>query len=86
MKSYSYAMTPFILAEHPELTAGQAIDWSKELMEGHKMDLFILELTFIGWEILAGLTWNLGHLALNPYQNAARAAFYRQLLAERHHP
>lgn len=79
MKSYSYAMTPFILAEHPELTAGQAIDWSQELMEGHKMDLFILELTFMGWGILAGLTWNLGHLALNPYQNAARAAFYRQL-------
>lgn len=79
IKSYSYAMTPFILAEHPELTAGQAIDWSQELMEGHKMDLFILELTFMGWGILAGLTWNLGHLALNPYQNAARAAFYRQL-------
>lgn len=86
IKSYSYAMTPFILAEHPHLTAGQAIDWSQELMEGHKMDLFILELTFMGWGILAGLTWNLGHLVLNPYQNAARAAFYRQLLAEHHHP
>lgn len=85
MKSYSYAMTPFILADQPHLTASQAIDWSKELMEGHKMDLFILDLTFIGWEILASLTWNLGHLALNPYHNAARAAFYRQLLTQNRH-
>lgn len=83
MKSYSYAMTPFILAEHPDLTATQAIEWSEELMEGHKMDLFILDLTFIGWDILAGMLWNLGHLVLNPYRNAAHAAFYRQLLEER---
>lgn len=83
MKSYSYAMTPFILADHPDLTATQAIEWSEELMTGHKMDLFILDLTFIGWEILAGLSWNLGHLVLNPYKNAAHAAFYRQLLEER---
>ena len=83
MKNYSYAMTPFILAQHPELTATQAIDWSQELMEGHKMDLFILDLTFIGWGILAGILWNLGHLALNPYRNASHAAFYRQLLEER---
>lgn len=83
MKNYSYAMAPFILAEHPELTATQAIDWSQELMEGHKMDLFILDLTFIGWGILAGILWNLGHLALNPYRNASHAAFYRQLLEER---
>lgn len=83
MKSYSYAMTPFILAEHPDLTATQAIEWSEELMEGHKMDLFILDLTFIGWDIMAGMLWNLGHLVLNPYKNAAHAAFYRQLLEER---
>jgi len=83
VKSYSYAMTPFILADHPELTAGQAIDRSKELMEGHKMDLFILELTFIGWDFLASIAMNLGNLMLNPYKNAARAAFYRQLLSEK---
>lgn len=83
MKHYSYAMTPFILAEHPELTATQAIDWSQELMDGHKMDLFILDLTFIGWGILAGMLWNLGYLALNPYKNASHAAFYRLLLEER---
>lgn len=82
IKSLSYAMTPFIMADHPELTASQAIEASKEMMEGHKMDLFILELTFFGWDLLCALTLNLGYIALNPYENAAYAAFYRQLLSE----
>lgn len=75
----SYAMTPFILEEHPELTASEAIRRSKELMCGHKTDLFILELTFIGWSLLCILTLNLGHIALNPYKNAAYAVFYREI-------
>lgn len=85
IKDYGYAMTPFILAEHPNLTASQAISLSEDMMDGHKTDLFILELTFIGWSLLAVLTMNLGHLFLNPYKNAARAAFYRQLQAEKHY-
>ena len=75
----SYAMTPFILEEHPELTANEAIRRSKELMRGHKTDLFILELTFIGWSLLCILTLNLCHIALNPYKNAAYAVFYREI-------
>lgn len=79
MAHYSYAMTPYILAENPSLTAGEAIAASKEMMDGHKADLFWLELSFIGWDILAGLTLNIGYLWLNPYRKAAEAAFYRQL-------
>ncbi len=82
VKSYAYAMTPFIMAEHPNLTASQAIDLSIQMMDGHKTDLFILDLTFLGWSILASLPFNLGHLVLNPYKNAAYAAFYRQLQVE----
>ncbi len=82
VKSYSYSMTTFILAEHPELTASEAINRSKLMMEGHKMDLFILDLTFIGWIFLAALPASLGFVLLNPYTNAAHAAFYRQLQAE----
>ena len=82
VKNYSYAMTPFILAEHPELTASRAIELSTQMMDGHKAELFYLDLSFIGWNILAALSLNLGHIALNPYRNAARAAFYRQLQAE----
>ena len=82
IKGYAYAMTPFLLAEHPELTASRAIELSEQLMDGHKAELFFLELSFIGWDLLAVLTMNLGHLFLNPYKNAAHAAFYRQLQAE----
>ena len=75
-------MTPYILAEHPDLTASEAIARSKQLMDGHKMDLFVLYLTFIGWDLLAALTLNLGNLALNPYKNAAITVFYRDITGQ----
>lgn len=79
VKGLSYAMTPFILEEHPEMTASEAIKASMKLMDGHKRDLFILGLTFIGWQLLACLTAGIGFLFLNPYMNAAYAAFYRDI-------
>ena len=79
IKSLSYSMTPFIMAEHPELTPSEAISYSQELMDGHKGDLFFLDLTFIGWDLLNALTLGIGGLFLNPYKNAAHAAFYRDL-------
>ena len=82
IKGLSYAMTPFILEDHPELTASQAIRRSMELMDGHKGELFLLELTFIGWELLNILTLGIGSLWLNPYKNAACAVFYRELTAK----
>ena len=83
VKSYAYAMTPFIMAENPEMSASDAITASRELMDGHKGDLFILDLSFIGWGILAAATCNIGYLALNPYRNAAYAAFYKDLTAHK---
>lgn len=85
VKAYSYAMTPYIMAENPDMSAQDAIRASMQLMDGHKGKLFWLRLTFIGWDILAALTLNLGHLALNPYKNAAEAAFYRELISDRSH-
>jgi len=79
VKTYSYAMTPYILADHPEMTANEAITASRQLMDGHKGELFWLRLTFIGWGILCVFTLGIGSLFLNPYVNAAEAAFYRQL-------
>ena len=79
IKSFSYAMTPFILADDPNLTANQAITRSRELMDGHKWQLFVLSLTFIGWEILGALCFGIGLLWVTPYKNAAYAAFYRQI-------
>ena len=55
IKTFAYAMTPYILAEHPEMTANQAIGESIALMDGHKWRLFKLHLSFIGWGILVAL-------------------------------
>lgn len=77
--SYRYAMTRFILAENPELTAGEAIDRSKELMDGNKWRLFCLSLSFIGWGILCIFTLGIGNLWLTPYIQASFAAFYRDI-------
>lgn len=77
--SYSYAMTGYILAEDPDLTASQAIQRSKEMMQGNRWRLFCLQLSFIGWIILCLFTFGIGNLFLNPYQTAADAAFYREI-------
>ena len=77
--SYRYAMAPFIQAENPELTARESLRASKEMMRGHKWKLFCLDLSFIGWALLCIFTLGIGNLFLNPYQSAARAAFYRDI-------
>ena len=69
----------YILSEDPGCSATDALRRSWEMMRGHKMDLFILELTFIGWVILAGMTFGIGSLFLTPYTSAAHASFYRNL-------
>ncbi len=79
IKGYSYAMAPFIMSENPEMTASEAITASMEMMDGHKAELFFLDLSFIGWSILNVLTLGIGSFWLNPYRNASHAAFYRNL-------
>ena len=74
-------MTPFIMAENPELTAKEAITISMKRMHGHKGELFWLSLTFFGWSLLATLTAGIGYIFLNPYMNAAYAAFYRDKIS-----
>ena len=76
---YSYAMTEYILAEHPELTAGEAIDCSKQMMSGNRWRLFCMQFSFIGWNLLSALTLGIGSLWVRPYQQAATAAFYREI-------
>lgn len=79
MASYSYAMTPYILAENPEMAPKEAIARSKEMMYGNRWRLFCLHFSFIGWSILSALTMGIGNLWLTPYQQAAVAAFYREV-------
>ena len=79
LNTYSYAMTEFVLAEDPELSAAETMARSKELMAGNRWRLFCLQISFIGWGILAAMTLGIGHLWLTPYSQAATAAFYREL-------
>ena len=76
---YTYAMTDYILAEHPDMAPGEVMKGSKAMMEGNRWRLFCLQFSFIGWDILCALTLGIGNLALRPYRHAAEAAFYREL-------
>ncbi|MGN0036494.1 MAG: DUF975 family protein [Bacteroidaceae bacterium] len=82
IKAYSYAMTPYILADYPELKNNAAIEKSMRMMDGHKMKLFLLDLSFIGWILLSFLTLGIGFLFLSPYMTTAHVAFYEDLKAE----
>ena len=82
VKAFSYAMTPYILEEQPDLSANEAINLSRAMMKGHKFDLFYLYLGFLGWGILALFTFGIGFFWLTPYMQTATAAFYREVKAE----
>ena len=82
IKAFSYAMSPYILEENPELSANEAIDRSRAMMKGHKFDLFWLYLSFIGWAILCLFTAGIGYLWLAPYMQTAEAAFYEEVKAD----
>ena len=79
IKAISYSMSYYILAENPELSAMAAINKSKEMTQGHKWDIFVTQLSFMGWGILANLTLGIGYLWLIPYMNITMANVYRQL-------
>lgn len=76
IKTLSYAMTNYILVDKPELSANEAINLSKDMMYGHKFDLFYLYLSFAGWFILCLFTLGIGFLWLYPYAQAAQVSFY----------
>lgn len=81
--AYAYSMVPYLLYDYPELSTREAMKISREMMSGHKWDLFILDLTFIGWILLAILTLGIGVLFIEPYQQAAHTAFYEDLKNEK---
>lgn len=82
IKSYSYAMTVYILKDEPQLKYNAAIEKSMAMMDGHKWDLFCLGLSFIGWWILGIFTLGIGYLWLMPYIASATANFYLEVKAD----
>lgn len=81
-KAYSYSMTYYVMKDNPDLKYNAAIEESMRLMKGHKRQLFVLDLSMIGWAILSCLTAGIGWLFLAPYNQTAHAAFYEDLKAE----
>lgn len=79
IKSYAYSMSYYVLADNPELTARQALARSKEIMKGHKFELFILQLSFFWWYLLVGFTFGIAALYVVPYMSATVANFYNSI-------
>ena len=79
VKFYSYAMAPYIKHDHPEYSANQAISESRRIMKGHKLELFLLDLSFIGWFLVGYCACGIGLLWVMAYMQAARAEFYEEL-------
>lgn len=86
VKSYAYAMTPYVMDDHPEMDAEECIHESRMMMQGYKWKLFCLDLSFIGWALLCCLTFGIGLLWLQPYIEASHAKFYDELKARRSQP
>ena len=80
VKSYEYRMIPYLLAENPGIPKAEAFRLSKAMMDGEKWHAFLLDLSFIGWYLLAVLTCGLlGFFYVAPYANLTRAALYAKL-------
>lgn len=80
VKSYEYQMIPYLLADNPQMTKEQAFEESKRMMQGQKWKAFVLDLSFIGWNILSALTLGiLGIFYVQPYMDATHAALYEAL-------
>ena len=80
--SLAYAMVPFVLRDNPELSVVEVLRKSRMMMDGHKWELFLLVLSFIGWMLLGVLTLFIGYLWLIPYMQMTEVKFYEQLRAE----
>jgi uncharacterized membrane protein len=79
IKALAYSQTFYVLADNPDMSATEAIDKSRELMRGHKLRLFWLNLSFIGWYLLGALALGVGTVFVIPYHQMTLANFYLEL-------
>ena len=82
IKFYAYRMVPYILADNPEIGHKRAIKLSNEMTQGEKWDIFILDLSFLGWFILGTLLFGIGILFVQPYYDSTNAELYLKLRKE----
>lgn len=80
IKRYSYFLVPYIIAENPDIDGKDAIKLSRDMMYGHKMECFILELSFIGWNMLGVLTFGISNLVFaDAYKVSVFSEYYTNL-------
>ncbi len=80
IKSYEYRMIPYLLAEHPGMSSKEAFERSREMMDGEKWNTFVLDLSFIGWNLLSACTCGiLGVFYVNPYYYSTCVQLYDAL-------
>lgn len=87
---YRYRQAEYLLVQHPEMTPMDCLRESKALMKGHKWELFVLDLSFLGWAILIGFAngfviWSIPIIAVairfwfTPFLYLTRALYYKEL-------
>ena len=87
IKAYEYCMIPYLLADHPEMTRQEAFATSKAMMKGNKWKAFVLDLSFIPWDILSALTLGIVSVFyVAPYRQLTAAALYEKLKAQNEVP
>lgn len=79
VKSYAYSLSMYVLAENKGKPALECINESKAMTNGHKMDLFVLGLSFIGWILLGIVTFGIAYIWIFPYMNATYTNAYNSL-------
>ena len=80
IKRYSYFLVPYIVAENPDIKAKDAINLSRSMMNNHKLECFVMDLSFIGWELLGIITFGMTKvLYSNPYKVSFFSEYYNQL-------
>lgn len=79
IKFYAYSQVPYILADNPNIGYKRAVELSRQMTHGHKFQMFVLDLSFIGWILLGLLALGIGVLFVQPYINATKAELYLKL-------
>lgn len=76
IKGYAYSMVPYILADNPDIGRKRALELSQQMTQGEKFNIWVLQLSFIGWYLLGFLACCVGVIFVTPYQHATEGELY----------
>lgn len=79
IKAYAYRLVPYLVSENPEMETNNVLALSRQFTDGHKWDMFVLDLSFLGWQILGAALFGIGTLFVYPYTEATYAQLYMAL-------